>query len=435
MGHHEAGPGGWSTTGLKFSNTNNLRFLQSSNGVFEELPFATLTLEDQFTSIAASEHHQVLVLESANTSSVGFGAPESFIRSVASQWKVPGTFLQRILGPGSLSRLDYVIESTPSNDSHQALSAISIGFRWGAGHSNHIIAFGRLDLSNAHLRLFLSSRDILDVQFFGTPKPLRAAQEAVVAAAEPWRHPLDLFGLLLLRCEKYVDLISQESNIEMLQLGRSLDSFYSPYMTQWTTRWNISPRNDSPRKIDALFGVYNDVTWGQKGCTELLDICQRYQQLTDLLETKYALTLPRDFVDEASHRIGMHGHFYNYLEKAIETQFTHQYHYFAQKDAEATLQIADASRQIAEATRQDSSSMKTVAYLTLAFLPITAVCAFFSTSIMNFQNFGDADHPDRVVSSGWWIFLLCCILATVITLGTWLLLVKKLKLRPCFNRW
>ena len=67
----------------------------------------------------------------------------------------------------------------------------------------------------------------------------------------------------------------------------------------------------------------------------------------------------------------MRRHFYGYLEKVTTTQFTYQYNYFAQKDEEATIQISDTSRQIAEATRQDSSAMKTVAYLTLAFLSVT----------------------------------------------------------------
>src|SRR5204863_4117233 len=102
-----AGPGGWSKTGISFSDDNKLRFLRGDNGSFEESPFATLKLEDKVATIAASEHHQVLALESTGSLFVGFNAPEDFIKSISTNWRIPGSFLQKILGPGSLSRFDY----------------------------------------------------------------------------------------------------------------------------------------------------------------------------------------------------------------------------------------------------------------------------------------------------------------------------------------
>jgi hypothetical protein len=101
----------------------------------------------------------------------------------------------------------------------------------------------------------------------------------------------------------------------------------------------------------------------------------------------------------------MHAHFFTYLEKMVSTQFTYRYQHFAKKDAEATIQILDASRRISEVMLQDSSSIKTVAYLTLVFLPATFVSAVFSTSIFDFKNMHDTADANRVVSSGWWIFV------------------------------
>jgi hypothetical protein len=246
-------------------------------------------------------------------------------------------------------------------------------------------------------------------------------------SGQPWEHSLDLFALLLQRCERYVDLFSQENDIEMLRLGKSLESFFSPYVVQWATSWNIQPSDGSQKKIDGIFEVYNNITWGEKVSNELMDICKRYQWLFEFLERSHDLPLPRDLLDEVTHRVGMHGHFYRYLEKVVTTQFTYQYNYFVQRDTEATIQISDTSRQIAEATQQDSSAMKTVAYLTLAFLPATFVCALFSTGVLNFQNFNSHDSAARIVSPLWWVFVLCCIFITAFTFAIWLLLVHKQK--------
>lgn len=76
---------------------------------------------------------------------------------------------------------------------------------------------------------------------------------------------------------------------------------------------------------------------------------------------------------------------------------------------------------IAEASLLDALSMETVAYLTMVFLPATFVSAIFSTSIFNFDNWpSDGVEETNVVSPGWWVFVLCSGLATVITMLAWL---------------
>lgn len=46
------------------------------------------------------------------------------------------------------------------------------------------------------------------------------------------------------------------------------------------------------------------------------------------------------------------------------------------------VKLAKATAQMAEETRQDSAAMKTIAVLTLTFLPGTAVATFFSMNNM-----------------------------------------------------
>lgn len=422
-----AGPGGWSTARINFANENRLQFMRGSNGRLEQPQFMGISQEDKIRRIAASQNYQVLVLESVGSKPAGFNAPEDFVLTVANTWKIPNSFLRCVCGPGSLSRFDYLVEPGCSSTPNDQVSAINIGCRWGLGHSNYVLVFGRLDIVKSTLRLFVASRAVHD---FGSEKGDQTILRSIDLNdfwEESWEQPMHIFGMILQRCERYLDLVSQETNYEVLRLGKSIDSLYSPWMTQWSNSRNIQPDADSDEKSGKLFECYNDVAWNAKCCDELLDICRRYQSLGDMLEWNHGLGPSRHLVDRVTHRVGMHSHFFSYLDRMVSTQFTYRYNYFAKKDVEANIEISRASKNISETMLQDSSSMKTVAYLTLAFLPATFVCALFSTTMFNFQKFRANSRSNRVVSPAWWIFVLCCVASTLMTLAIWSLLLFKRK--------
>ncbi len=60
------------------------------------------------------------------------------------------------------------------------------------------------------------------------------------------------------------------------------------------------------------------------------------------------------------------------------------------EDANINIEVANASRDLAEAAKRDASSMKTVAVLTMAFLPATFFAALFSMPSMSW------DDPDKL---------------------------------------
>jgi hypothetical protein len=68
--------------------------------------------------------------------------------------------------------------------------------------------------------------------------------------------------------------------------------------------------------------------------------------------------------------------------------------------------------------------MKTIAVVTLVFLPATFVSAIFSTGIFNFHVSEPSDQP-RVISKYGWVYLLACLLSTTLTLVSWV----------CWYRW
>ena len=69
---------------------------------------------------------------------------------------------------------------------------------------------------------------------------------------------------------------------------------------------------------------------------------------------------------------------------------------------------------IAQATKNDSAAMKTIAALTMIFLPATAVSSFFGMAFFNGQ--GGA----FTVTSDWWLFLVSTIPITVVLFLVWL---------------
>lgn len=76
------------------------------------------------------------------------------------------------------------------------------------------------------------------------------------------------------------------------------------------------------------------------------------------------------------------------LPRRIQNQFTAVYNLMAQRDTKATIRLAMDSQRLGTASLRDSSSMKTIAGMTLIFLPPTFICSFFSMSFFSFEETG-----------------------------------------------
>ncbi|KAL9582173.1 MAG: hypothetical protein Q9203_005608 [Teloschistes exilis] len=79
-----------------------------------------------------------------------------------------------------------------------------------------------------------------------------------------------------------------------------------------------------------------------------------------------------------------------------------------------TQQDSETNMSIAQATKNDSAAMKTIAALTMVFLPATAVSSFFGMAFFNGQG------GSLTVTSNWWIFLATTIPMTLMLLLIWL---------------
>ncbi|XXH01977.1 hypothetical protein Hte_008341 [Hypoxylon texense] len=106
-----------------------------------------------------------------------------------------------------------------------------------------------------------------------------------------------------------------------------------------------------------------------------------------------------------------------YLKERAERLSTVLFALLTHEDSATHAELADASRQIAEAAQRDSSSMKTVAIMTMAFLPATFFAALFSVPSLDWR----PDPGQNVVQSNFWIYWAFTLPATALVFGLWLL--------------
>ena len=82
-----------------------------------------------------------------------------------------------------------------------------------------------------------------------------------------------------------------------------------------------------------------------------------------------------------------------------------------------TQEDANKSNRIAAEVWRDSTAMRTIAIVTLVFLPPTFISSVFSTTIFNFQNWGI--QGESVANNGAWVFFVSIVGATLITFTVW----------------
>ena len=90
----------------------------------------------------------------------------------------------------------------------------------------------------------------------------------------------------------------------------------------------------------------------------------------------------------------------------------------SQGDNKTNIEIANTSKEIAKATLRDSSSMITIATMTMLFLPGTFVSAVLSMAFFN-SGTDTSGQPTLTVLPQWWIFPVTTIPLTLLVFGLW----------------
>ncbi|KAK5064752.1 hypothetical protein LTR84_000586 [Exophiala bonariae] len=101
----------------------------------------------------------------------------------------------------------------------------------------------------------------------------------------------------------------------------------------------------------------------------------------------------------------------NYIKQRAENQLTVIFNLLARGDAQTTISIA-------RSTMHDSTSMKTIAVMTMGFLPATFWAALFSVPSLHW------DQP-TVISSRFWVYWAFTIPTTISVFLAWLLIMNR----------
>ncbi|KAH8711821.1 hypothetical protein GQ44DRAFT_714242 [Phaeosphaeriaceae sp. PMI808] len=109
-------------------------------------------------------------------------------------------------------------------------------------------------------------------------------------------------------------------------------------------------------------------------------------------------------------------------QERLQSEITLAYNLITQRDSKIMVAIG-------EATNSDSSAMKTVAIVTMIFLPATFTSAVFSMSFFDYSPATSTEVENWSVSSKIWIYWAVAIPLTLLTLFAWMFWKRKVNLK------
>lgn len=102
------------------------------------------------------------------------------------------------------------------------------------------------------------------------------------------------------------------------------------------------------------------------------------------------------------------------LNKPTDPLLTQLFNLIAQKEAKVGIAVAQDSRTLASASKEDSTAMKTLAAVTVVFLPGTFVASFFAMPLFEWNAVGH-----------FWVYWAVTVPLTFLTLVVWVLWTRR----------
>ncbi|KAF2667557.1 hypothetical protein BT63DRAFT_480505 [Microthyrium microscopicum] len=143
---------------------------------------------------------------------------------------------------------------------------------------------------------------------------------------------------------------------------------------------------------------------------------QRWAELLENFEVLHEATC----VIHSSVTTGMA--FTESLQQRTKTQLSVLFNLIAKEDANANIELAKDSKTLAISSKHDSSSMKTVAVMTMAFLPGTFFAALFALPLLQWTEPG-------VIRRNFWIYWAFTLPFTALIFLLWIAITKRQVIR------
>ncbi|KAH8649467.1 hypothetical protein BGZ60DRAFT_422391 [Tricladium varicosporioides] len=322
--------------------------------------------------------------------------------------------LQKLLSKAPMFEYNFVFASLPITDPNYSSSSkipTHLEIAVATFENDSFFALLRYDIKSRHTNgvVFIKSMDYLkkDEVFAMDLKKWIDRRKCFVR-----RHPLMILSLIFsfiqYRANCYpqwrLRLYNLESRLGITRDGERLKAGgYQPIDYDFTL-------------LNAdLAAVAKKVADSELSASTLLEHAKAFDRLVGLCE---------DF--EGSYTVGVIPSISNFSEQREELHATIVRSELQLKHLRMAASVLQSHEAVLynRISKHDTDSMKTIAVVTLVFLPATFVSAIFSTGIFNFHA-GDPPNEPRVISKYGWIYLLICLLATKMTLLSWV----------CWYRW
>ncbi|KAK4160818.1 hypothetical protein QBC43DRAFT_324689 [Cladorrhinum sp. PSN259] len=242
--------------------------------------------------------------------------------------------------------------------------------------------------------------------------------ERIRSAGESLSHPLIFIGIFLeLERERLIALA--DSLADKFTLGSDIleTQSWDPNNSKMQSYLGICLQ--SRTLVDQIRAVKRQIvkvlreihelekTWRSSGATleeteRNRGMIQTGQQMKQRIE---------DMLDEYDDKIDECKMMAENLSLAMQTGFNQ----IARQDSVTNTSISQANTTIALETKRESAQMRSIALLTMVYLPISCVASIFSTSLFDWN----PNHGEPIVSEKLWILFALAIPLTALTLGIW----------------
>ncbi|KAJ2973093.1 hypothetical protein NUW58_g9028 [Xylaria curta] len=255
------------------------------------------------------------------------------------------------------------------------------------------------DRTTRKTRAILLSRDFISTQELGSLRRLLQLE------VDRLHSPFLLAWVSLVHLSNWMD----SSTYYLLTSIRQLEELtgYGPYGRK-------TSNNDIP--IDSLTQASKNIGYVQVNLANQLrhvtigtaissHISSRAAKLTDYAVEPYTMKCQQE-LDEFSSTIPSLQRSLNdssayvyYLQERVRSQNTVVYALMTHEDARINISLAKASKELAEAAKKDSSSMKTIAIMTMLFLPGTYFAALWAVPSLQWG------QPNVIQPDFWWYWV------------------------------
>jgi Mg2+ and Co2+ transporter CorA len=336
-------------------------------------------------------------------------------------YKFSGAFLSRVSGNKSLLEHRFERPNRNSRPSHLEIAMANY-------ESDGFLCLLRYELSGG-LAKKEKARGILFIRGSDQAKGNRQSVESIILRLGSHsdlllQQPLLILNVILALLQEDAHTYSkwrQELLTMEAQLGASHDLTGLQSMGYPNVSYNFNKLNADlaglvKRVADNKLSVVT-ILEHAKELQRLVVLCEKIETASDRPNPPELGQLNQDHQDE-SHETWQADQELQYSERYEEIQSTIS-------RAELYIKHIKMSEEVLESltavlfnriAKSDSSALKTITVITLFFLPATFVSTVFTTGIFNFH--AGEDSP-RVVSKYGWIYLLVCLLATILTWCAW----------------